>query len=289
MNPKYNMPKNIIISNPENLEKIKKAISEAGTEKIHVIADFDRTLTKAFVNDKKIFSILSILRDGNYLTQDYALKAHELFNKYHPIEIDSKISINEKKKAMREWWISHFNLLIKSGLNKKDIKKVVESGNSKLREGVLEFLDFLHEKKIPLIIMSSSGLGIESIKIYLENEGKLYDNIHIISNTFEWDEKGKAISFKEPILHGMNKDETVIHDFPFFDLIKNRKNVVLLGDSLGDVGMVKGFDYENLIKIGFLNEEAEKNLEAFKENYDVVLLNDSNMDYINELLKEITS
>ncbi|MCD4666209.1 hypothetical protein K8R47_00160 [archaeon] len=283
------MPKNIIISNPENLEKIKKAISEAGTEKIHVIADFDRTLTKAFVNDKKIFSILSILRDGNYLTQDYALKAHELFNKYHPIEIDSKISINEKKKAMREWWISHFNLLIKSGLNKKDIKKVVESGNSKLREGVLEFLDFLHEKKIPLIIMSSSGLGIESIKIYLENEGKLYDNIHIISNTFEWDEKGKAISFKEPILHGMNKDETVIHDFPFFDLIKNRKNVVLLGDSLGDVGMVKGFDYENLIKIGFLNEEAEKNLEAFKENYDVVLLNDSNMDYINELLKEITS
>ena len=87
----------------------------------------------------------------------------------------------------------------------------------------------------------------------------------------------------------MNKDETVIHDFPCFDLIKHRINVDLLGDSLGDIAMVKGFDYENLIKIEFRNVEAEKNLEAFKENYDVVLLNDSNMDYINELLKEITS
>ena len=53
--------------------------------------------------------------------------------------------------------------------------------------------------------------------------------------------------------------------------------------------MVKGFDYENLIKIGFLNENVEENLESFKANYDVLILNDSSMDYINKLLREIVN
>lgn len=35
---------------------------------------------------------------------------------------------------------------------------------------------------------------------------------------------------------------------------------MLLGNGVDDIDMVEGFDYENLIKVGFLNEEAEKNL-----------------------------
>ena len=51
--------------------------------------------------------------------------------------------------------------------------------------------------------------------------------------------------------------------------------------------MIKGFSYENLIKIGFLNENIEENLEAYKKVYDVVILNDGTMDYMNKLLREM--
>ncbi|MBU2540060.1 hypothetical protein KJ786_02780 [Patescibacteria group bacterium] len=281
------MEENIIISNPQELEKIKKAISEKGARGLHVLADFDRTLTSAFVGGKSVSSIISILYDGNYMTPDYTKKAKELHDKYYQIEIDPKVSFEEKKKAMQEWWTTHFDLLIKSGLNKKDIEKIVESGKVKFRDGFSGFIDFLKNHNIPLLIISSSGVGGDAISMLLEKQGKLYENIYIISNSYEWDKNGKAIAVKQPIIHGMNKDETIINDSPFFSKIKDRKNVLLLGDSLSDIGMVKGFDYENLIKVGFLNERVEESLEAYKHTYDVVILNDSSMDYINKLLAEI--
>ena len=77
----------------------------------------------------------------------------------------------------------------------------------------------------------------------------LFDNIDIISNAFDWDENGEAIAAREPIIHSFNKDETVVHNFPIYEEIKDRRNVLLLGDGLGDADMANGFDYENIIKI----------------------------------------
>jgi len=281
------MLENVVISNPEKLEESKKLISEAGINKIHIVTDFDRTLTTAFVDGKSIPSLISVLRDGNYLTPDYAPKAKKLYAKYHPIEIDPKIPFEEKKKAMYEWWATHFDLLIKSGLNKRDLKRVVESQKVKLRDGFGDFIVFLKTHNIPLVIISSSGLGGDTISMYLEKEGKLYNNVHIISNSYEWDENGNAIAIRQPIIHMLNKDKTVIQNLPVFNVIKNRKNILLLGDSLDDIGMIKGFDYNNLIKIGFLNENTEENLEHYKHNFDIVILNDYTMDYINVLLREL--
>ncbi len=278
----------IIISNPERLEKIKTEIIKDGPEKLHVLADFDNTLTKAFVDGKKVASLIAILRDGDYLTPDYREKAHALASKYAPMEKDPNLALQEKKKAMDEWWAAHFDLLIKSGLNKKDLEKVTESSNIQLREGALEFIDFLREKNIPLVIMSASGLG-EAIFMYLQKHGRLYDNVHIITNQYEWDKNGNAISVKKPLIHALNKDETLVKDSPsIFEKIKDRKNVLLLGDSPNDIGMVEGFDYKNLLKIGFLNENPPAGgLEEYRKNFDVILTGDASMDFVNEFVKSI--
>jgi HAD superfamily hydrolase (TIGR01544 family) len=281
------MNKNVLIPNPEKLEQIKKGFAQGGTATIHVLADFDRTLTTAFVDGKSLPSLISVLRDGSYLTPDYARKAQALYEKYHSIEIDPKISLSEKKKAMLEWWKTHFALLVSCGLNKSDLERVVASDKVKFRKGTKEFIHALKEKNIPLVIMSSSGLGGDAIRMYLKKAKMLFDNVHIVSNAFEWDEKGNAVRMVEPIIHVLNKDETAIQDFPVFKTIEDRKNVLLLGDSLGDVGMVEGFDYENLIKIGFLNEKIEENIKDYENNFDIVILNDSEMNFVNELLEEI--
>lgn len=278
---------NIIIPDKEKLEEKIRDITKAGISKLHVISDFDRTLTKAFVNGEKVPSMISVLRSEKYLTSEYSNKAYAFFDKYHPIEIDPDIPLEKKKKAMNEWWTKHFELLINSGLNKKDLEKVVKSKKLELRLGVLGFLEILKKNDLPLVILSSAGLGADSISLFLEYKKSNYDNICIISNAIEWDKKGKAIGFKKPIVHSMNKDETLLKEFDFFYKIEKRKNVILIGDTLEDASMIKGFDYDNLIAIGFLNEDIEKNLEAYRRNYDILILNDGNFDYVNELLKKI--
>jgi len=282
------MEENIVISNREELEKIKYKIARDGVSRFHVLADFDRTLTKNFVNGKEVPSIISVLRNGNFLTKDYAEKAHALFDKYHPIEINSKISLKEKKKAMHEWWTAHFKLLVESKLNIKDIEEVIKSEDIRLREGALEFFDLLHKHRIPLVVMSSAGLGDEAISLILKKEDRLYDNVYIISNSFKYDKKGDVIGIKKPIIHSMNKDETMVKDFPsVYKTVKDRKNVLLLGDNLEDIDMIKGFDYDRILKIGFLNKNVKESLKYYKKAYDVVILNDSGMAYVNKLLKEI--
>lgn len=279
---------NILITNPKKLKKIIAAFRQGGSTKIHVLADFDNTLTKAFINGKKVPSLIAILRQENFLTPDYPAKAYALYNKYRPIEDNPKLTLSKKKKAMRDWYIAHFKLLIKSGLSKKDIIKAVKSENSQLRNGTQIFFKILNGNNIPLIIMSASGLGEESILTFLKKRAKLYDNIKIISNSFIWDKGGRVIGFNEPIIHTANKDETEVKNFPtVMKKIKNKKNVILLGDKLEDLSMITGFNCDNLIKIGFLNENVSSNLPIFKKHFDVILLNDASMDFINHLIKKI--
>src|SRR4030042_2739778 len=254
---------NVLITNKERFKELKKEFRKDVVEKLHVLADFDRTFTYAFVNGKKILSLLSVLRDEKYLTPDYSEKANALFDKYHAIEINPDVPLEEKKKVMKEWWTVHFELLIKSNLSKNDIVKAVESNNIVLRDGLIEFLNTLKINNIPLVVLSSSGLGKEAIELCLEKKRLFSGNIHIISNSFKWDKNGKAVFVKEPIIHTLNKDETAIKNFPgIFEKVRERKNIILLGDSISDIEMATGFDYEKLIKIGFLNEEIESSLES---------------------------
>ena len=281
------MSSDVLIPDKDRLETLKGNMAKAGQETLYVITDFNRTLTKAYVDGEKTPSLISVLRDGNHLTSGYAEKAHALFNKYHSIEINPDILDVDKRKAMNDWWREHFALLIKSGLKKKDIEDAVNSGKVHIRDRLPEFFSMLYKHKIPVTIISSNGLGGDSISMYLEKEEILFDNIHIISNSYIWDADGNAIGVKEPIIHVANKDETAIRETPVYDIIKDRRNVILLGDSPDDIKMANGLNSDNIIKIGFLNENPEKNLEAYKRDFDVVILNDSGMSYVNSLMEDI--
>ena len=278
--------KDIIIVDPEKFGEKKKAFIEGGKDKVHVISDFDRTLTKAFVNDKKVTAIIMQLYDGNFLTKDYREKAQALHDKFRAIEIDENVPMEEKRRAMDEWWRTHKKLLIDSGLNYNDIRKVVAEGYLEFRENIGGFFDFLHEKDIPLIVFSSTGLG-EAIPLYFEKINKMYDNIHIITNSMKYDQDGNAIGIKEPVIHSLNKGEIALEGLPIRDELEDKKNVVLLGDGLGDLDMIEGFKYDNIIKICFFNYADEQKIEDYKGKYDVLILNDGSFDFVNELLREI--
>lgn len=277
--------KNIIISNPKELEEKINKISKEGAKSLHVISDFDRTITKGLTKKgKRTETVISQLRsDPKYLGEDYHKKAHELFETYYPIEMSSSISLKEKKEKMHEWWEKHFNLIASVGLTKDLIQKVVQERPLKFRDGSAEFVKTLNKNKIPLVFMSAAP-GDMLIE-YLKQNRLMLPNVFVISNRYEFDKKGKAIKIIEPIIHTFNKTETSVKELPIYKELLKRKNVILLGDNLGDVGMIEGFPYKNLIKIGFLNESIGTRLKEFKENYDVIITNDGDMSYVNNLLE----
>ena len=271
---------NIIISNPKKFEEVKNKIISGGADRLQVIADFDNTLTYAHRKDgQRIPSLISILRDGDYISRDYAEKAHELYNKYHPQENEPEISL--------KWWTEHFDLLIKSGLKKKHLEEIANAGIIRLRKGVSEMINYLHEKNIPLIILSSSGVG-DALKMFLEKEKLLYENVYLITNYFEWSENGNAIEVKKPIIHKTNKDETAIREMPkLYEKLEERKNIILLGDSKDDLKMSAGSNSENILNVGFLNEKFDEKIEEYKLDFDVVITNDSDAYYVKELIEKI--
>jgi len=274
----------IIISNQKIFLNTLSKIKSEGFMKVHVLADFDRTLTKAYSWWKLRPSLISVLRSEWYLWEKYSKKAYELFDYYNPIEINPNISLEEKKKEMTIWWNKHLDLLVKSKLHKSDIEKIIESWVIEFRPWIKRFLKFLSENNIPIVIISANWLGTDSIEMYFEKEWFLTPNVKIISNEFYWDENGNASWYDKRVIHVFNKDETVLSEFPeIHDLVENRTNVILLWDSLGDPGMIKWFDYDNLLKIWFLNEKEDKLLEKYKESYDVVLTWDNDGEFLDNL------
>lgn len=275
-----------IISNEKYALEILSKIKSEGLNKVHILADFDRTLTKAFYNWELRPSLISVLRKEWYLWEEYSKKAYELFNYYNPIEINPNISLEEKKKEMTNWWNKHLELLVKSNLHKNDLDKIVSSWVIEFRPWVKKLLKFLSENNIPIVIISANWLGTDSIKLYFEKSWFLTPNVHIISNEFLWNEKWNAIWYDKRVIHVFNKDETVLSEFPkIHDLVKDRKNVILLWDSLWDPSMIEWFNYENLLKIWFLNEKENELLENYNKLYDIVLTWDNNWEFLEEILK----
>ena len=114
---------NIIIPDSEKLEEIKKAIKSDDYNKLQIMADFGRTLTRYFINGEKAPTSFAQIREKEYLGQEYQDKANELFDKFHPIEIDTNLSAEEKNPILTDWWKKHLELMVKYGISQDIITK----------------------------------------------------------------------------------------------------------------------------------------------------------------------
>ncbi len=279
---------NTFFSNKDYFLKIKSSLKEGGPEKLCVLADFDRTLTYGSNNGKKTPSLVSVLRNNKkYLGEEYSYEAKKLADKYLPIENDLSISAAERRQKMNDWWSKHSQLLIKHRLNKKHLFEIIEERGVVFRDRTKEFFHLLRESSIPLIIISASAVGEDPIKGMIEKEAGIFSNIHIISNSFVYDEDGFAVSYKEPFITINNKDDINIKERDFYGEIEDRDNFILLGDTLDDIKMADNFNYKNIIKVCFLSDLSAVNIEEYKKLYDVIILNDSSMEFVENLLSDI--
>lgn len=90
----------IVINDQRSLDRKISAIRNAGPSKLQVIADFDATLTRYWVNGLRGQSSHGLLKQGN---PEYDAKRQALFEYYHPLEFSPVIPLEEKTKLMEEW------------------------------------------------------------------------------------------------------------------------------------------------------------------------------------------
>lgn len=68
----------------------------------------------------------------------------------------------------------------------------------------------------------------------------------------------------------------------------NRPNVILLGDTLGDIGMIGGMkNLKQILQIGYLNHSTPEKLAVFEQVYDIVICDNQTFDLPNAILTAI--
>ena len=272
-----------IIISDEVEAKIEKLKAD-GADKLHIVADFDRTLTRFKLNGEKAIGSFDKLNTSGYFSKEYGTKYLELYDHYYPLEISDEVPVEKKKIYMVEWWEKHMALILKEGLTKEMITSIFQD-DSIFRDDIDTFFELVDGHMIPLLIFSA-GIG-DSIEVLMEKRHYLADNIHIVSNFFIFDDEGTAIDVKRPFIHSYSKNEHEIENTDYLQSIKEKPNVILLGDSLGDLGMTEGIDHDTVLKIGFLNDNIENLRDDYEKAFDIVIMGSESIQYVNEILARI--
>ncbi|MBO5375877.1 MAG: HAD-IB family phosphatase [Bacilli bacterium] len=261
----------IIIKNG-TLERVKDWTDDS----IYVLTDFDRTITVG--NSESSWSILS---KSNVVPKEYIEERQELFDYYRPIEIDETLDYDTKSKLMTEWWNKHIGLFVKYRLSEEVINNAAQNLRvMSFRDGAREFLKNMKDRNIPVIIISA-GIG-NFIEQFLIKNNCNFDNIYIVSNFLKF-ENGIATGVSDNVIHSLNKNEVSLPN-NIKELIENRKNIILLGDSTSDIRMAREEARNQALKIGFLEEKVEENKTYYQEQFDVVCT--GNTTY-NELFQKL--
>ena len=255
----------IYINNQEKINNFKK-------ENFYIITDFDRTLTT-----KESEPSIGIV--PKYLGGECLEERMKIFNYYRPLELDYTLDVMEKQKIMKEWANKSFTLVAKY-ITEDNINKALENANMHFRKGVKEFLIKMNTMNIPVIIMSS-GVG-NIVKAFLEKEECLFNNIKIVSNFYEFKDGETYIDLKN-IMATVNKEYKRIPENIRKD-IEQKENGLIFGDLIEDIKMANEEKLSNTITFGFLDVKVEENLEAYKNNFDVVITGNDDFDSIKEVL-----
>ncbi|XP_032020603.1 7-methylguanosine phosphate-specific 5'-nucleotidase-like [Hylobates moloch] len=152
-------------------------------------------------------------------------------------------------------WTKAHNLLCQQKIQKFQIAQVVRESNAMLREGYKAFFNTLYHNNIPLFIFSA-GIG-DILEEIIRQMKVFHPNIHIVSNYMDFNEDGFLQGFKGQLIHTYNKNSSVCENSGYFQQLEGKTNVILLGDSIGDLTMADGVPgVQNILKIGFLNDKV---------------------------------
>jgi HAD superfamily hydrolase (TIGR01544 family) len=253
----------VVLSDKKIVLRKLQQFCDDSIEKLAVISDFDYTMSRFWKSDHgdRSASCHKVLEDCDFINPDYKILAGNLQKYYYPLEVDPSLDDETRTTYMIEWFTKAHDLLIQNRVSREIIHNAAEEAIAneriRLRPRLFEFIDFLKKMQIPLQIFSA-GLGDvmdEVLRHFIHLEE--YPDLHIIANRGLFDEEtGLLKRFVDPLIHVFNKKSaTFLETAPFFQRkdMEKRTNMILIGDSLGDVTMTDGIPYllkDNVLRLG---------------------------------------
>lgn len=213
----------------------------------YVAIDFDKTITAIESHD-------SWMASGQSLGEEFNKKSNMLSKKYEPIELNYNISLEEKTKAMEEWYYKSVDLYYKYNLTTKLLEESVDNSNMIFRDGAKEFLYEMYKNDIPVIILSA-GIG-NVIEYFLYKNSCLYNNIYIISNFLKFDHLGNIKKYDEKLIHTLNKTMQGHVNDEICSKIINKKYRLLIGDFVEDKNMVPFNEWDKTISVRIFTKKC---------------------------------
>ncbi|KAG9289841.1 hypothetical protein G9A89_015421 [Geosiphon pyriformis] len=267
--------------------KLEKILND-GFQNLHFLCDFDRTMTHLHTQNNEINpSSHGILSSGSSLKEDFKTKVNQLYQKYFPIEMDPNLTDDEKTPLMVEWWEKAHRLLIDQHISRNDIAQIVSETPVEVRSGLDKVITKCEEHNIPFLVFSAGITNV--IEEVLRSKNLLRSNMHIVSNQMGFNPlTGICDHFKPPLIHIFNKSEFMLEKTPYYFTISERKNVILLGDSIGDLEMSSGVKHDICLNIGFLNDHVEELLDKYLNAFDIVVVHDGPIDVVSWILETIS-
>jgi len=275
----------VYLSNPKIYKHKIAQLKKHGAAKLHLISDFDLTLTHEFIEGRKTNTSFGLVRESGLLGETFSQRLVDLYNHYRPIELDPNIPHEERNAKMIEWWSEAFEEMNRAGMCRDLVDQLLTKEKFDLRAGADELFSILQTHNIPTLIFSG-GFG-DLIQSLLIRKKVFSDNVHLLANFLEFDSGGEMIGYKNPLIHSLNKASHLASHTEYNKKIANRTNLILLGDIIDDAKMADQLIHDTALKIGFLNNKVEEKLEDFIKTFDIIIMNDSSTDFINQTISDI--
>lgn len=277
-------PAGVEIPRPDRFREKMRALRKGGAAKLHVVTDFDMTLTAGASSDPGIRnSSWGLLESSRLQKPEFIAEYKANYRKYSPVIWDDTIPYLERDRLMREWYERVREHMREHGVTRENLARSARSGVLLPRPGLCGFFSLARANNVPVVVFSA-GLG-DVIEEFLRFHGVVLDNAWILADFHEHDELGLPLSFRSGIIHPLNKNEAHAA-YDVHAIASRRKNVLLMGDFEHDVHMADGEKHDTVLSVGFLNGKHE-HLPRFRDVFDAVVLEDVGLDFPTRLLRQI--
>ena len=304
----------IRVSNATTLAAKLAAFVGGGREKLAVISDWDRTITKG--SSLSSHSVVHSYHGAGSLTRACTGRMHNTSAHYLKIEQSAGLSTAEKLPFMVEWYGKNHQAFVDCHVTKGMLRAAtvaaLGNGSLVLREGAAAAMEMAAEADVPFLVFSA-GLA-DVIEMALADDGGLADDgvadggatgggglaggggalrSTIVSNRMLWSGAGddaRLAGFSSPLIHMFNKDQSQVRltDQPGV----HRPHALVLGDGLGDAMMVDGAAHppSQVLRVGFLNyQNFAPHLADYLEVFDLVLLHDMSMAPVHDIIRAVVA
>ena len=270
-----------------HVENLIQKFKTSGKQDLLLIVDFDRTITKGEHEGKKCDSSYGVITSSPILGEDYKTKCEANDTIYYAIEIDPKLSAEEKTPYMIEWFEKNNSIMCTYKVHRTMLPTMVDEAHVVIRDEFNDMCKELCDAQVPTLIYSA-GLGDIVLEI-MNKKSQLLPNMHVVSNMLNYTEDGYIDGLKGDLIHMFNKNAGALRERPLFKTLQDKHCVIVLGDMEGDADMAKGLEGVNVLKIGFLNDKVDERLPGFLAKFDIVLVNDQTMCIPHKIVSSVIS